>query len=341
MEGSHDTTLANEPALIDPFGRRVSYLRLSLTDRCDFRCTYCMSEHMKFLPKSDLLTFEELTRLVDLFIASGISKLRLTGGEPLVRKGVFDFIDTLGERLSTGLEELTLTTNGSQLITGADRLARAGIKRINVSIDSLKDDRFKEITRRGDLKGVLLGLEAAKSAGLKVKLNTVAMRGINEDEFDDLIRYAGANSFDLTFIEVMPMGDTGFDRVEQFVPLDDVRKDLETRWTLSDSSFKTGGPARYVTVQETGGRLGFISPLTGNFCDGCNRIRLTCTGKLYLCLGQSESLDFREAMRSGASDTEITSMIHRAMGIKPKGHDFDYSVGTVGDPGRHMSVTGG
>lgn len=338
---SIDHTIAGTSSLIDPYGRRVSYLRLSLTDRCDFRCTYCMAEHMQFLPRADLLNYEELTRLIDLFISAGIEKIRLTGGEPLVRKGVLDFIDQVGLRRNGGLKELTVTTNGSQLASSAARLKKAGIERINVSIDSLKSDRFKAITRRGDLRQVLLGLEAAKKAGLSVKLNTVAMKGINDDEFDTLIHFAGDHGFDLTFIEVMPMGDTGFDRRDQFLPLDAVKRDLKDRWTLTDSIHKTGGPASYVTVSETGGRLGFISPLTGNFCDGCNRIRLTCTGQLYLCLGQSESLDFRRALRDGSTDEAITAMIHRAMGIKPKGHDFDYSEGTAGDPGRHMSVTGG
>lgn len=334
---------ANLPtSLIDPFGRQVTYLRLSLTDRCDFRCTYCMAEKMEFLPRQDLLSFEELERLIGLFIQSGIKKLRLTGGEPLVRRGIMDFTKSIGAYVSGGqLDELTLTTNGSQLTQYAADLYESGVRRVNVSLDTLDAEEFRVITRRGDLAKVLAGLQAAKNAGLQVKLNTVAMKGFNTHKLDDLIEFSGNNGFGLTLIEVMPMGDTGFDRRDQFVPLDEVKKDLSARWTLVNSIKRTGGPAEYFTVQETGGTLGFISPLTGNFCDGCNRIRLTCTGQLYLCLGQNDMIDFRAALRSGATDTDIIKLIQKAMGIKPKGHNFDYSSDAQGDPNRHMSVTGG
>lgn len=344
-----DTSLqpgGQQPPLLDPFGRTVTYLRLSLTDRCDFRCVYCMSETMQFLPRSDLLDFDEIDRLVGLFTKAGIRKLRLTGGEPLVRKSVLDLIGRLGGQLSdksdtVGLDELTLTTNGSQLPTMAQGLADAGVKRINVSMDSIRPERFSEITRRGRLDQVLNGLQAAKAAGLNVKINMVAMRGINDDEFDDMIHFCGREGFDLTLIEVMPMADSGLDRRSSFLPLTEVRSALENKWTLTPISDRTGGPARYVRVEETGQKLGFISPLTENFCTSCNRIRLTSTGKLYLCLGQSDAIDFREAMRGGMDDKGLTQLIHKAMGLKPKGHDFDYSGESIGDPGRHMSVTGG
>lgn len=346
--------------LTDSFGRTISYLRLSLTDRCDFRCTYCMAEHMQFLPKADLLTFEELERVCDLFIARGVRKIRVTGGEPLVRKGALDFIHTLGTRLKPqhgadgavqsgdassgeyGLDELTLTTNGSQLQTSAAALKAAGVKRINVSIDTLDRKAFASLTRRDQLPAVLDGLMAAKDAGLKVKLNTVALKGVNEGQFDALISFCGLHGFDLTLIEVMPMGDIGRDRLTQFLPLSQVREDLATRWTFTDTAHRTGGPARYAHIAETGTNIGFISPLTQNFCEGCNRVRLTCTGKLYMCLGQDGSVDFREALRSGASQSELNTLLDTALAAKPKSHDFAIAGNQMtGSNVRHMSVTGG
>ncbi|HUW80901.1 MAG TPA: GTP 3',8-cyclase MoaA [Acidocella sp.] len=328
--------------MIDPFGRAVTYLRVSVTDRCDFRCVYCMAEDMVFLPKSDLLTLEELERLCSAFIRHGVTKLRLTGGEPLVRRDVMWLINRLGERLGNGLEELTLTTNGSQLAKHADALARAGIKRINVSIDTLEADKFAEITRWGRLPQVLEGVMAAKAAGLAIKINAVALKGVNEHEFDTMIDWCGQHGFDLCLIETMPMGDIGADRTENYLPLSQVRTRLAQNWTLTPTDYATGGPARYVTIEETGQRLGFITPLTHNFCEGCNRVRLTCTGTLYMCLGQDDAADLRNPLRASETDEVLDHAILEAIARKPKGHDF--VIGRQDQRpavARHMSVTGG
>jgi cyclic pyranopterin phosphate synthase len=327
--------------MIDPFGRAVTYLRVSVTDRCDFRCVYCMAEDMEFLPKSDLLTLEELDRLCAAFIRRGVTKLRLTGGEPLVRRGVMWLIERLGERLGHGLEELTLTTNGSQLAKHAEKLARAGVKRINVSMDTLDADKFAAITRWGRLPAVLDGLAAAKAAGLSIKINAVALRGVNEDEFDTLLDYCGAQGFDLCLIETMPMGEVDADRTENYLPLSLVKTRLSRRWTLTETDYATGGPARYVTVAETGRRLGFITPMTHNFCEGCNRVRLTCTGTLYMCLGQDDAADLRAPLRAQADDSALDQAITDAIARKPKGHDFVINRRARPAVARHMSVTGG
>ncbi|MDD2705753.1 MAG: GTP 3',8-cyclase MoaA [Acidocella sp.] len=323
--------------MLDKFGRTISYLRVSVTDRCDFRCTYCMAEDMEFLPKADLLTLEELETLCVAFIRQGVRKLRLTGGEPLMRRDVMWLIERLGTRIGHGLEELTLTTNGSQLTKYAAGLAAAGVKRINVSLDTLDEQKFATITRWGRLPQVLAGLEAAQAAGLKVKINTVALKGINEDEFDRLIAWCGAQNFDLCLIETMPMGEVTH-RAENHLPLASVRARLAEHWTLTSTDYATGGPARYVTVRETGQRLGFITPLSHNFCEACNRVRLTCTGRLYMCLGQEDSADLRAPLRAGADDAALAAAIHDAIAAKPKGHDF---VITRPATFRHMSVTGG
>jgi len=325
--------------MIDPFGRPITYLRVSVTDRCDFRCVYCMAEDMVFLPKSDLLTLEELERLCAAFIRLGVTKLRLTGGEPLVRRDVMSLINRLGARLGAGLEELTLTTNGSQLAKYADALVSAGVKRINVSLDTLNPEKFAAITRWGRLAPVLEGLEAAKAAGLEVKINAVALKGVNEDEFDDLIAWCGRQKFDLCLIEAMPMGDIGAVRVEQYLPLSTVRARLDHNWTLTPTRYATGGPARYVTVEETGQRLGFITPLTHNFCEGCNRVRLTCTGTLYMCLGQEDAADLRRPLRADPTDASLDAAIAEAIGRKPKGHDF--VIARAPSVARYISVTGG
>jgi GTP 3',8-cyclase len=327
--------------MIDPFGRAITYLRVSVTDRCDFRCVYCMAEDMVFLPKSDLLTLEELNRLCGAFIRHGVTKLRLTGGEPLVRRDVMWLIGRLGERLGNGLEELTLTTNGSQLAKHADGLAKAGVKRINVSIDTLDAGKFAAITRWGKLPVVLDGLRAAKAAGLAVKINTVALRGVNEDEFDAMVEWCGLQGFDLCLIETMPMGEIDRDRAAQYLPLSLVRARLARRWTLEDTDFTTGGPARYARVRETGGRLGFITPLTHNFCESCNRVRLTCTGTLYMCLGQDDAADLRAPLRAAGTDEALDAAIAEAISRKPKGHDFIISRQSQPAVARHMSVTGG
>ena len=331
------------PELLDPFGRHVSYLRVSVTDRCDFRCVYCMSEHMTFLPKADLLTLEELDRLCSAFVAKGVRKLRITGGEPLVRKNILWLFRALSRHLDSGaLEELTLTTNGSQLVKYADELKATGVRRINVSIDTLDPDKFKAITRWGDLKVVLDGLDAADKAGLKVKINAVALKGVNEDEIDELIRFSHGRGFDLTLIETMPMGDIEGDRTDQYLPLSIVRARLLDRWTLEDIPYRTGGPARYVRIKETGGRLGFITPMTHNFCESCNRVRLTCTGTLYMCLGQDDAADLRAPLRSSIDDTALSAAIDEAIARKPKGHDFVIDRRTSKPAvARHMSVTGG
>jgi cyclic pyranopterin phosphate synthase len=328
--------------MIDPFGRAITYLRVSVTDRCDFRCVYCMAEDMVFLPKSDLLTLEELERLCGAFIRHGVTKLRLTGGEPLVRRDVMWLIDRLGERLGHGLEELTLTTNGSQLARHADALVRAGVKRINVSIDTLDADKFATITRWGRLPQVLEGVAAAKAAGLAIKINAVALQGVNEHEFDGMIEWCGTQGFDLCLIETMPMGDIGADRSEAYLPLSTVRARLARNWTLMPSDYATGGPARYLNIAETGQRLGLITPLTHNFCEGCNRVRLTCTGTLYMCLGQDDAADLRAPLRAGNSDQALDAAIMDAIARKPKGHDFVINR-QQNRPAvaRHMSVTGG
>ena len=329
--------------MIDPFGRHVSYLRVSVTDRCDFRCVYCMSEHMTFLPKKDLLTLEELDRVCSAFVRKGVRKLRITGGEPLVRKNVMWLFKALGRHLEDGtLDELTLTTNGSLLHRMSGDLYACGVRRINVSLDTLSPTKFKAITRWGDLDTVINGITAAERAGLKVKINAVALKGVNDDEIDDLIRFAHGRGADLTLIETMPMGDIEGDRTDQYVPLSQVRADLLERWTLKDIAYSTGGPARYVEIAETGGRLGFITPMTHNFCESCNRVRLTCTGTLFMCLGQDDAADLRGPLRASADDQQLESAIDEAIGRKPKGHDFIIDRGSQSPAvARHMSVTGG
>ncbi|MGB3739805.1 MAG: GTP 3',8-cyclase MoaA [Pontixanthobacter sp.] len=337
-----DKDLAERGPLIDRFGRAITYLRMSVTDRCDLRCAYCMPERMVFLPRKDVLTLDELERLADGFIARGITRIRLTGGEPLVRRGIMDVIERLGRRIGTGLAELTLTTNGTQLATHAEALAKAGVRRINVSLDTLERDRFAALTRRDALPSVIEGIDAALAAGLHVKLNTVALKGQNEGELPDLVEWAHRRGASISFIEVMPLGEVEADRFDQFLPLVAVRDRLEARWTLKPSPYRTGGPARYFDVLQTGGRIGFISPLTDNFCAGCNRIRVTATGQLFPCLGGGERVDLRSALRSTMPDAALAQALDRAMAIKPKRHDFG-----IGRPGaapaqaRHMSVTGG
>jgi cyclic pyranopterin phosphate synthase len=329
--------------LVDPFGRHVTYLRVSVTDRCDFRCTYCMAEHMTFLPKRDLLSLEELDRVCSAFVAKGVRKLRITGGEPLVRKNIMWLFRSLSRHLQSGvLDELTLTTNGSQLPKYAQELADCGVKRINISLDTLKPDRFKAITRWGDFSQVLAGVEAAERAGLKIKINAVALKGTNEDEIADLMLWAHGRGADLTLIETMPLGEIDGDRTDQYLPLSIVRARLMDRFTLTDIPFRTGGPARYVEVKETGGRLGFITPLTHNFCESCNRVRLTCTGTLFMCLGQEDAADLRTPLRASADDGLLLQAIDEAISRKPKGHDFVIDRRTRAPAlSRHMSVTGG
>jgi cyclic pyranopterin phosphate synthase len=329
--------------MIDPFGRTISYLRVSVTDRCDFRCLYCMSEDMTFLPKADLLTLEELDRLCSAFIAKGVRKLRLTGGEPLVRRNVMSLVRSLSRHLDTGaLNELTLTTNGSQLARFAGELRDCGVRRINVSLDTLDPAKFKAITRWGDLDKVLDGIEAARTAGLAVKINAVALKNANEDEIPSLMEWAHGNGMALTLIEVMPMGDIGEGRIDQYVPLSLLRARLSQHYTLTDLPDDTGGPARYVRVGETGGKLGFITPMTHNFCEACNRVRITCTGTLHTCLGHEDASDLRKPLRASADDNLLSEAIDRAIGAKPKGHDFiidrRHNRPSVS---RHMSVTGG
>ena len=331
------------PALVDRYGRSITYLRVSVTDRCDFRCVYCMSEHMSFLPRRELLTLEELDRICSAFVSRGVRKLRITGGEPLVRKNIMWLFQTLSRHLDAGqLDELTVTTNGSQLKRFASDLKSAGVERINVSLDTLKPGRFRAITRWGDFSTVMQGLDAADAAGLKVKINAVALKGTNEDEIDDLIRFAHGRGYDLTLIETMPLGEVDGDRHDQYLPLSILRARLLDRWTLEDIPHRTGGPARYVRIAETGGRLGFITPMTHNFCESCNRVRLTCTGTLFMCLGQEDSVDLREPVRAGPSDAALQAAIDEAMLLKPKGHDFVIDR-RAGRPAvaRHMSVTGG
>ena len=330
------------PALIDGFGRTVSYLRVSVTDRCDLRCVYCMAEHMTFLPKAEVLTLEELDRLASAFIGLGVRKLRITGGEPLVRKGVMGLFQGLSRHLKSGaLEELTLTTNGTRLTEFADDLARCGVRRVNVSIDTLKPDLFRKLTRGGDLSKVVAGVEAAQAAGLSVKINAVALKDDNADELADLIAWAHSRGAEATLIEAMPLGEIEFDRTDQFLSLKDVRKHLESFWTLTDSDHVTGGPAHYVTVAETGGRLGFITPLSHNFCEACNRVRLTCTGTLHTCLGREDASDLRAVIRAGASDDDLADAIRLAVDAKPQGHDFQIVRNSAPAVARHMSTTGG
>ncbi|MBI3705075.1 MAG: GTP 3',8-cyclase MoaA [Rhizobiales bacterium] len=338
-----DRAGTNPRALIDPFARAITYLRVSVTDRCDFRCVYCMSEHMTFLPKADLLSLEELDRLCSAFIAKGVSKLRLTGGEPLVRRGIMTLVSSLSRHLASGaLKELTLTTNGSQLEKYSTELKSLGVERINVSLDTLNPDTFREITRWGDLDKVLAGIDAALAAGLKVKINAVALKDVNEDEIAGLVEWAHGRGMDLTVIEVMPLGDVDESRLDQYLPLSIVRSRLVERYTLEEIDYRTGGPARYVRVKETGGRLGFITPMTHNFCETCNRVRITCTGTLYMCLGQNDAADLRTPLRASEGDQLLHAAIDEAITRKPKGHDFIIDR-RHRQPAlaRHMSVTGG
>ena len=329
--------------LVDPFARTITYLRVSVTDRCDFRCVYCMAEHMTFLPKADVLSLEELDRLCSAFIARGVSKLRLTGGEPLVRRGIMNLVSALSRHLSSGaLKELTVTTNGSQLTRYAAELKAHGVERINVSLDTLDADKFRAITRWGELDKVLAGIDAAQAAGLKVKINAVALRGVNEDEIVSLVTWAHGRGMDMTVIEVMPLGDIDAARIDQYLPLSMVRARLAERFTLEDIDYRTGGPARYVRVKENGGRLGFITPMTHNFCESCNRVRITCTGTLYMCLGQEDAADLRAPLRASEADDALHAAIDAAIARKPKGHDFVIDRRRQRPSvGRHMSVTGG
>lgn len=332
------------PKLIDPFARAITYLRVSVTDRCDFRCVYCMSENMTFLPKKELLTLEELDRLCSAFVDLGVEKLRITGGEPLVRKGIMTFFQSMSRHLDSGaLQELTVTTNGSQLGRFAKDLYAAGVRRVNVSLDTLDEQKFADVTRWGRLKQVLEGIDAARNAGLRIKINAVALKGFNEDELLTMTEWCATEDMDLTWIEVMPMGDLGNeDRVGQYWPVSDIQAQLGKHYTVQELSHKTGGPARYVELKETGQQIGFITPLTHNFCESCNRVRLTCTGQLYMCLGQEDMLDLREPLRSSESNAPLIEAIHKAIGMKPKGHDFDYSRQKAdGQVSRHMSHTGG
>lgn len=329
--------------MLDPFGRSVSYLRVSVTDRCDFRCVYCMPEHMTFLPKADVLSLEELDRLCSAFVHKGVRKLRLTGGEPLVRRDVMKLVRSLGRHLQSGaLQELTLTTNGSQLGRFSSELVDCGVRRVNVSVDTLDPEKFRQITRWGDLPKVLAGIEAAQKAGLKIKINVVALRGVNEAELPSVITWAHERGMDITLIETMPMGDIDGDRTAQYLPLSLVKANLAKRFTMDSLDDRTGGPARYVRVRETGGRLGFITPLSHNFCESCNRVRLTCTGMLYMCLGQDDSADLRAPLRATADDSVLEAAIDEAIGRKPKGHDFiidrRHNRPAVARP---MSLTGG
>jgi len=328
--------------MIDPFGRPITYLRVSVTDRCDLRCVYCMSEDMSFLPKAEILSLEELDRLCGAFIRLGTTKIRITGGEPLVRRDVMSLFGTLGTRLGKGLEELTVTTNGTQLAKHAETLVKAGVRRINVSLDTLDPAAFTALTRWGKIDKTLDGIFAAKAAGLAIKINAVAMKGVNEHEFDSMIAWCGEHGFDLCLIETMPLGEIDAERADQYLPLSVVRSRLRKNWTLEDTDYKTGGPARYFNVAETGRRIGFITPMTHNFCESCNRVRLTCTGTLYMCLGQEDAADFRRVLRAGADDAALEDAIHAAIARKPKGHDFVIDRRTRQPAlARHMSVTGG
>ena len=330
----------SEP-LVDAFDRRISYLRLSVTDRCDLRCSYCMPERMTFLPKKDVLSLEELHKLSLAFIERGIRKIRLTGGEPLVRRDVIELVQALGRKLGDGLDELTLTTNGTQLEEFAQPLFDAGVRRINVSLDTMDSALFRQLSRRDRLADVLRGIAAAKEAGLRVKLNTVALKGLNEDEIPFLVEWAHAHGHDMTLIEVMPLGEVDGERVDHYLPLPAIRDRLEERWTLTDNAHTSGGPARYVDIAETGGRLGFITPLTNNFCATCNRIRVTATGQLYACLGGAEKVDLRDALRSDTPDANLAAALDEAMRIKPERHHFRIERGAAPAQPRHMSTTGG
>jgi len=328
--------------LIDPFQRKISYVRVSVTDRCDFRCTYCMSEDMEFLPKKDVLSLEELDRLCNTFIDLGVKKLRITGGEPLVRKNIMQLFGNLGKKLGHGLEELTLTTNGSQLDRYAKDLFDTGVRRINVSLDSLEKNKFKKITRIGDLDKVINGIMVAKKAGLKIKINTVALKGINDNEILNLVNWCGENKFSLTFIEVMPMGEIGEKRSDQYMPLTEVKSLIQTKYSLTEDSLRTGGPARYVHCHETDQKIGFITPHTHNFCELCNRVRITCTGEMYMCLGQQDKADLKTPLRKSENDQLLKHVIYEAISRKPKGHDFviERKENEQFVP-RHMNVTGG
>jgi cyclic pyranopterin phosphate synthase len=342
----YDASFAQGPAsrngLIDGFGRRVSYVRVSVTDRCDLRCVYCMAEHMVFLPKAEVLTLEEIDRIASAFVTLGTRKLRLTGGEPLMRKGFLGLVERLARHLATGaLDEITLTTNGTRLAAFAGDLARLGVRRINVSLDSLKPEVFARLTRGGDLAQVLAGIDAAQGAGLAVKINTVALARDNAQEIPALVRWAHGRGLDMTLIETMPLGEVEADRTDQYLSLEKVRGDLESFWTLRDLPLTTGGPARYVRVAETGGRLGFITPLSHNFCEACNRVRLTCTGTLHTCLGREDAADLRAVIRAGAGDAALVAAIRAAVDAKPKGHDFHIARGAAPAVRRHMSTTGG
>lgn len=338
----YNDTMSSVSPLVDAFNRRITYLRLSVTDRCDLRCSYCMPERMEFLPRKEVLSLEELHKLALGFIDRGISKIRITGGEPLVRRDVMDLVRALGKKIGDGLEELTLTTNATQLTQHAEGLYAAGVRRVNVSLDTLDPELFAQISRRDRLGVVLEGIAAAKAAGLKVKLNAVALQGLNEDELPEMIAWAHGQGHDVTLIEVMPLGEVEGDRVDHYLPLSEVRERLERRWTLVPTDDRTGGPARYVDVAETGGRVGFITPLTNNFCDGCNRVRVTTTGQLYACLGGAENVDLRAALRSDDPNTRLAEALDLAMRIKPERHHFriDERGAQPAQP-RHMSVTGG
>lgn len=336
--------MTQAPSLIDPFQRAITYLRVSVTDRCDFRCVYCMSENMTFLPKRDLLTLEELDRLCTVFISQGVKKIRITGGEPLVRRGIMEFFSAMSRHLTSGaLNELTLTTNGSQLRKYAADLARFGVKRINVSMDTLNEAKFAKITRWGRLAQVLDGIDAAQAAGLRVKINMVALKGTNDDELFDMLAFCADRGMDMTVIEVMPMGDIDdAERLDQYWPLSDVEAQLADRFSMTDLAESTGGPARYKRINETGQKVGFITPLTHNFCESCNRVRLTCTGQLFQCLGQEGEFDLRRVLRESNDDQDVITALHKAVTLKPRGHDFDYSRQNIqGRMTRHMSHTGG
>ena len=328
--------------LIDSFQRKISYIRVSVTDRCDFRCVYCMSEDMEFLPKKDVLSLEELDRLCNTFIDLGVKKLRITGGEPLVRKNIMQLFSNLGKKIGHGLEELTLTTNGSQLSHYASNLLDNGVKRINVSLDSLDKNKFKKITRIGDFDKVIKGIMTAKKAGLKIKINTVALKGINDNEILDLVNWCGENQFSLTFIEVMPMGEVGEKRIDQYMPLTDVKSLIQTKYSITRDPLKTGGPAEYVHCHETDQKIGFITPLTHNFCETCNRVRITCTGEMYMCLGQQDKVDLKKALRESENNDLLKQVIYKAILKKPKGHDFviERNKDEKFVP-RYMNITGG
>ncbi len=338
-----DRPSASPHPLIDPFARAITYLRVSVTDRCDFRCVYCMSEHMTFLPKADVLSLEELDRLCSAFVAKGVTKLRLTGGEPLVRRGIMTLVASLSRHLESGaLKELTLTTNASQLVRYAAELKAYGVERINISLDTLDPDKFRAITRWGELDKVMAGIDAAQAAGLHVKINAVALKGVNEDELADMVAWAHGRGMDMTVIEVMPLGDVDESRLDQYLPLSMVRVRLADRFTLDEIDYRTGGPARYLRVKETGGRLGLITPLTHNFCESCNRVRITCTGMLFMCLGQEDAADLRAPLRASGDDELLYAAIDEAITRKPKGHDFVIDRRHQRPAlSRHMSVTGG